>query len=126
MFNPTNILFSISPWKTYTSSQSRPKIATSSKINRPFEPSIKYYAASAKKESTNVHLSNSESVEKYSIDIILATDDVISMGYRESVTIQEVESQLKMESAEEKAHIALVKQQEQDAKIAAEKVGGKK
>ena len=48
------------------------------------------------------------------------------MGYRESVTIQEVESQLKMESAEEKAHIALVKQQEQDAKIAAEKVGEKK
>ena len=67
-----------------------------------------------------------ESVEKHSIDIILATDDVISMGYRESVTIQEVESQLKMDSAEEKAHIALLKQQEQDAKLAAEKVGGKR
>ena len=40
-----------------------------------------------------------ESVEKHAIDIILATDDVISMGYRESVTIQEVEQQLKMESA---------------------------
>ena len=32
----------------------------------------------------------SESVEKHAVDIILATDDVISMGYRESVTIQEV------------------------------------
>lgn len=53
-------------------------------------------------------------------------DDVISMGYRESVTIQEVENQLTMESAEEKAHLALIKQQEQDAKMAAEKAGGKK
>jgi hypothetical protein len=65
-------------------------------------------------------------VEKHSVDIILATDDVISMGYRESVTIQEVENQLKMESAEEKAHLALLKQQEQDAKLAAEKVGSRK
>ena len=40
-------------------------------------------------------------------------DDVISMGYRESVTIQEVIDQLKMESVEEKAHIALLKQQEE-------------
>lgn len=29
-----------------------------------------------------------ESVEKNAIDIILGIDDVISMGYRESVTIQ--------------------------------------
>lgn len=65
-------------------------------------------------------------MEKHSVDIILATDDVISMGYRESVTIQEVENQLKMESAEEKAHLALLKQQEQDAKLAAEKVGSRK
>ena len=67
-----------------------------------------------------------ESVEKHGIDIILATDDVISMGYRESVTIQEVEQQLKMESAEEKAHLALMKQQEEDAKMAAQKAGGRK
>ena len=65
-------------------------------------------------------------MEKHSVDIILATDDVISMGYRESVTIQEVENQLKMESAEEKAHLALLKQQEQDAKLPAEKVGSRK
>jgi hypothetical protein len=31
-----------------------------------------------------------------------------------------------MDSAEETAHIALLKQQEQDAKMAAEKVAGKK
>lgn len=37
-----------------------------------------------------------ESVEKHSIDIILAMDDVISMGYRESVTVQEVSNQLSM------------------------------
>lgn len=48
------------------------------------------------------------------------------MGYRESITVKEVESQLKMDSAEETAHIALLKQQEQDAKLAAEKAGAKK
>ena len=53
-------------------------------------------------------------------------DDVISMGYRESVTVQEVASQLSMDSAEETAHLALLKQQEPDAKMAAEKAGGKK
>lgn len=46
-------------------------------------------------------------------------DDVISMGYRESVTVQEVANQLTMDSAEETAHLALLKQQEQDAKTAA-------
>lgn len=35
-------------------------------------------------------------IEKHSIDIILAMDDIISMGYRESITIQEVCDQLKM------------------------------
>lgn len=65
-------------------------------------------------------------MEKHSIDIILGMDDAISMGYRESITIQEVDSQLRMDSAEEAAHIALLKQQEQDAKMAAEKAGQKK
>lgn len=45
------------------------------------------------------------------IDIILGIDDVVSMGYRESVSLQEVVEQIKMESADEKAHLALVKQQ---------------
>lgn len=83
--------------------------------------------ASAQKASARVLLFlPTESVENHSIDIILGFDDAISMGYRESITIQEVEAQLKMDSAEEAAHIALLKQQEQDAKLAAEKAGGKK
>lgn len=44
------------------------------------------------------------------------------MGYRESVSLQEVFDQLKMDSADEKAHLALLKQQEDDAKEAAKKV----
>ena len=64
-------------------------------------------------------------MEKNSIDIILGIDDVISMGYRESVTIQEVCDQLKMESADEKAHLALLKQQEEDAREAAKKAADK-
>ena len=49
-------------------------------------------------------------------------DDVISMGHRESITLPEVEKQLSMVSADEVAHLALLKQQEQDAKMAAEKL----
>jgi len=33
-------------------------------------------------------LLNLESIEENCVDIILAMDDIISMGYRESVTIQ--------------------------------------
>ena len=55
---------------------------------------------------------NLDSVEENSIDIIMGIDDVVSMGFRESVSIQEVNQQIKMESSEEKAHLALIKQQE--------------
>ena len=41
-----------------------------------------------------------ENIEKNAFDIILGIDDVISMGYRESVNIQEVCEQLRMESAD--------------------------
>lgn len=40
--------------------------------------------------------SHIENIDKNAIDIILGIDDVISMGYRESVTLQEVHDQLKM------------------------------
>lgn len=43
----------------------------------------------------------------------MGIDDVISMGFRESVSIQEVCEQMKMESSEEKAYLALIKQQEE-------------
>jgi hypothetical protein len=51
----------------------------------------------------------------------LGFDDAISMGYRESVNLQEIEQQLKMESADEKAHNALMKQRIEDAKEAVKK-----
>ena len=50
---------------------------------------------------------------------------MVSMGYRESVSVKEVCEQLSMESAEEKAYLALVKQQEEDAKEAAKKAAEK-
>lgn len=43
------------------------------------------------------------------------------MGYRESVNLQEIEQQLKMDSADEKAHVALTKQRIEDAKEAVKK-----
>lgn len=59
---------------------------------------------------------NTENIDKNCVDIILGFDDVISMGYRESVNLQEIEQQLKMESADEKAHLALMKQRIEDTK----------
>ncbi len=66
-----------------------------------------------------------EHVNKNAIDIVFGIDDVISMGYRESVTQQEVINQIKMDSADEKAMIALLKQREDEAKKAAEQFGKK-
>jgi hypothetical protein len=43
------------------------------------------------------------------------------MGYRESINMQDIEQQLKMESADEKAHNALMKQRIEDAKDAIKK-----
>ena len=57
-----------------------------------------------------------ENIDKNCVDIILGFDDAISMGYRESVTLQEIDQQLKMESADEKAHNALMKQRIEDAR----------
>lgn len=48
------------------------------------------------------------------------------MGFRESVSIQEVIDQIKMESTEEKAYLALIKQQEEEAKEASKKLMEKK
>ena len=54
----------------------------------------------------------SEGIDKNCVDIIMGFDDVISMGYRESVNMQEIEQQIKMESADEKAYVAIMKQHE--------------
>ena len=50
-----------------------------------------------KKESPNVIKQIIlESIENHAVDIILGMDDLISMGYRESVTMQDVSDQLRM------------------------------
>jgi hypothetical protein len=38
-------------------------------------------------------------------DLILAFDDVVSMGYRESVTMPQLEAYLEMDSTDEKIYI---------------------
>lgn len=47
---------------------------------------------------------NETNVIQNSFEIILAFDDVISLGYRESVSLAQVHSALEMESSEEKLH----------------------
>jgi hypothetical protein len=43
-------------------------------------------------------------IMKKAFDLFLAFDDVISHGYRESVTMSQIESFLEMDSTDEKMH----------------------
>ena len=43
-------------------------------------------------------------INKKAFDLILAFDDVISNGYRESVTTNQIESYIEMDSTDEKVH----------------------
>ena len=49
------------------------------------------------------------------LTIILGFDDVVSLGYRESVTLTQIQSYLLMESANEKVHIKQQKMKESEA-----------
>lgn len=45
---------------------------------------------------------NESTIGKKAFDLILCFDDVISNGYRESVTMSQIESYIEMESTDEK------------------------
>lgn len=50
-----------------------------------------------------------ESIRKNGFEILLAIDDIISAGLRESTTTSQVQTALEMESSEEKIHMMLTK-----------------
>lgn len=60
-------------------------------------------------------------VQKNAFDILLAFDDVISFGYRESVTLNQIQNALAMDSSDEKLHLMLLKARVNEAKEAAKK-----
>lgn len=60
-------------------------------------------------------------IQKNSFEILLAFDDVISFGYRESVTLNQVQNSLTMDSSDEKLHLMLLKARMNEAKEAAKK-----
>lgn len=62
-----------------------------------------------------------QNIQKRMFDITLAFDDVISLGYRESVSLAQIESALEMESSEEKLHNMLMKAKLNEAKENAKK-----
>lgn len=62
-----------------------------------------------------------QNIHRKMFDIILAFDDVISLGYRESVSLAQIESALEMESSEEKLHNMLMKAKLNEAKENAKK-----
>lgn len=64
---------------------------------------------------------NEENILKNAFDILLAFDDCIVLGFRESVTPQQVQTSLEMESSEEKLHLMLIKAQMNEAKENAKK-----
>jgi hypothetical protein len=60
-------------------------------------------------------------VLKKAYDLFLAFDDVITHGYRESVTMAQIESYLEMDSTDEKMHKKMQLIQEAEAKEYAKK-----
>ncbi|CAD8175308.1 unnamed protein product [Paramecium octaurelia] len=62
-----------------------------------------------------------ESIKKNSFEILLAIDDIISAGLRESTTTSQVQTALEMESSEEKIHMMLTRARENEAKEQAKK-----
>ncbi|EAS04835.1 adaptor complexes medium subunit family protein (macronuclear) [Tetrahymena thermophila SB210] len=62
-----------------------------------------------------------QNVLKRDFDILLCFDDVISFGFRESVSLSQVQSALEMESADEKFHIMLMKQKQAEQQEAAKR-----
>ncbi|KAM3133333.1 hypothetical protein pb186bvf_014626 [Paramecium bursaria] len=64
---------------------------------------------------------NADNVKKQSFEILLAIDDIISAGLRESVTVAQIQTALEMESTEEKLHQLLQKSRENEAKELAKK-----
>ena len=58
---------------------------------------------------------------KKAFDLILAFDDVITHGHRESVTMSQLEAFLEMDSTDEKMHKKMQLIRETDAKEAAKK-----
>mmetsp|Transcript_83565 Transcript_83565/g.97707 ORF Transcript_83565/g.97707 Transcript_83565/m.97707 type:complete len:521 (+) Transcript_83565:67-1629(+) len=67
------------------------------------------------------HGTSETNIIKHAFDILLAFDDVIAFGYRESVTINQVQTYLSMESSEEKLHMMLLKAKQNEAAEAAKK-----
>lgn len=56
------------------------------------------------------------SITQNCFDIILGIDDIVSLGYRESISLNQIQQCLKMDSQEEKAFIQLQRQRENEAK----------
>ena len=44
-------------------------------------------------------------INKKAFDLILCFDDIISAGYRESVSLPQIESYIQMDSTDEKIHL---------------------
>lgn len=64
---------------------------------------------------------NEEAVSKHAFDIIFAFDEVISFGYRESVTLSQIKTYTEMDSHEEKLHQMLEQSKVNEAKEQAKK-----
>lgn len=64
---------------------------------------------------------NEEAISKHAFDIIFAFDEVISFGYRESVTLSQIKTYTEMDSHEEKLHQMLEQSKINEAKEQAKK-----
>ena len=62
-----------------------------------------------------------EVVQKNAFDLVFAFDEVISLGYRENITIQQIRTNLEMDSHEETLHDMIEASKMQEAKEEAKK-----
>jgi hypothetical protein len=57
-----------------------------------------------------------DSIQRYSFDLLMAFDEVISFGHKEHVTLQQVKTYTEMDSHEEKLHKMIIQSKINDTK----------
>jgi coatomer subunit delta len=63
------------------------------------------------------HGLDEDSVGRAAFDLLFAFDEVISLGYKENVTVAQVKQNTEMESHEEKLHKMIIQSKINDTKV---------
>lgn len=64
-----------------------------------------------------IHSMDEDSVTRGAFELIFAFDEVISMGHKENITVQQIRQNTDMESHEEKLHKMIIQSKINDTKV---------